>query len=212
MPVKAGLHTVAVTSPRENLKAERDAPAGGQPGAGGGRGGTTQLPWAVDVRLDGARVKRFDVVAATAPETSKLVVGGPYAPTGRGDSLSRRKIFVCRAAQPAQEPSCARTIIGALAHRAFRRPVTKTDVEPVYAFYEQGRVGGDFDSGIQAAIEAMLVAPEFLFRIEQDPVSAKPGEPHRITDVELASRLSFFLWSSIPDEELLTLAERGGLS
>jgi len=212
VPVKAGLHTVGVTSPRENLKPERDAPAGGQPGAGAGRVGANGIPWPVDLRLDGARVKRFDVVAATPPEITRLVVGGPYAPAGRGDTPSRRKIFVCRAAQPAQEPACARTILTTLARRAFRRPVTKADVEPLYAFYEQGRTGADFESGIQAAVEAMLVAPEFLFRIEQDPAPARPGEPHRITDVELASRLSFFLWSSIPDEALLTLAERGGLS
>jgi mono/diheme cytochrome c family protein len=211
VPVKAGLHTIGVTSPRENLKPERDAPAGGQPG-GGGRVGTTEIPWPVDVRLDGARVKRFDVVAATPPEINKLVVGGPYAPAGRGDTLSRRTIFTCRPSQPAQEAACARSILNALARRAFRRPVTKADIDPLYAFYQQRRAGADFESGIQAAIEAMLVAPEFLFRVEQDPVSAKPGEPHRITDVELASRLSFFLWSSIPDEELLTLAERGRLS
>jgi cytochrome c551/c552 len=209
VPVKAGLHTVGVTSPRENLKPERDAPAGG---GGGGRGGTTEIPWPVDLRLDGARVKRFDVVAATPPEINKLVVGGPYAPAGRGDTPSRRKIFVCRASQPAQEPACARSLLTTLARRAFRRPVTRADVDPLFAFYEQRRAGADFESGIQAAIEAMLVAPEFLFRIEQDPASARPGEPHRVTDVELASRLSFFLWSSIPDEELLTLAERGGLS
>jgi cytochrome c551/c552 len=211
-PVKAGLHTIGVTSPRENLKPERDAPPVGQPGGGAGRGGTTQIPWPVDLRIDGARVKRFDVIAATPPELNALVVGGPHAATGRGETLSRRRIFICRAAQPTQEPACARTILTTLAHRAFRRPVTKADVEPLYAFYEQARTDGDFEIGIQSAIEAMLVAPEFLFRIEQDPASAKHGEPHRITDVELASRLSFFLWSSIPDEELLTLAERDGLS
>jgi mono/diheme cytochrome c family protein len=212
VPVKAGLRSVGVTSPREDLKPERDAPGGGQPGGGGARVGASGIPWPVDLRLDGARVKRFDVVAATPPEISKLVVGGPYAPGGRGDTLSRRKIFVCRASQPAQEPACARTILSTLARRAFRRPVTKADVEPLVAFYERARAGADFEAGVQAALEALLVAPEFLFRIEQDPASARQGEPHRLTDIELASRLSFFLWSSIPDEELLTIAERGGLS
>jgi len=242
VPVKAGLHPVGVTSPRENLKPERDAPAGGQPGGAGGRGGASQIPTPVDVRLDGARLKRFDVLAAPA-EVSKLIVGGPYNPTARGDTPSRRTIFVCRPARQAdastrsgssralsrdEEPACARTILATLARRAFRRPVTSADIQPLYAFYEKGRVGrlrqgdgepgrkdaesGDFDSGIQAAIEAMLVSPEFLFRIEQDPRSAVAGQPHRISDVELASRLSFFLWSSIPDDELLRLAERGGLS
>jgi hypothetical protein len=211
IPVKAGLHTVGVTSPRENLKPERDAPPGGQAGAAGGRGGDTEIPSPVDLRLNGARVKRFDVMART-PEVSKLVVGGPFEPTGHGDTPSRRKIFVCRPARPAQEPACARTILKTLAHRAFRRPVTNADLQPLYRFYEKARATGGFESGIEAAIEAMLVSPEFLFRIEQDPRGAAPGTPHRITDVELASRLSFFLWSSMPDDELLDLAERGGLS
>ena len=209
--VKAGLHTVGVTSPRENLKPERDAPPGGAAGAAVGRGSDTEIPSPVDLRLNGTRLKRFDVMART-PEVSKLVIGGPYEPTGHGDTPSRRKIFGCRPARPAQEPACARTILKALAHRAFRRPVTNADLQPLYGFYEKARATGDFENGIQAAIEAMLVSPEFLFRIEQDPRGALPGTPHRITDVELASRLSFFLWSTMPDDELLDLAERGGLS
>ena len=209
--VKAGLHTVGVTSPRENLKPERDAPPGGAAGAAVGRGSDTEIPSPVDLRLNGTRLKRFDVMART-PEVSKLVIGGPYEPTGHGDTPSRRKIFGCRPARPAQEPACARTILKALAHRAFRRPVTNADLQPLYGFYEKARATGDFENGIQAAIEAMLVSPEFLFRIEQDPRGALPGAPHRITDVELASRLSFFLWSTMPDDELLDLAERGGLS
>ena len=209
--VKAGLHTVGVTSPRENLKPERDAPPGGAAGAAVGRGSDTEIPSPVDLRLNGTRLKRFDVMART-PEVSKLVIGGPYEPTGHGDTPSRRKIFGCRPARPAQEPACARTILKALAHRAFRRPVTNADLQPLYGFYEKARATGDFENGIQAAIEAMLVSPEFLFRIEQDPRGSLPGTPHRITDVELASRLSFFLWSTMPDDELLDLAERGGLS
>jgi mono/diheme cytochrome c family protein len=207
--VKAGLHTVGVTAPRENLKTESDAPGGG---GGGGRGGAAQVPSPVDLRLSGARIKRFDVRANT-PDVSKLVIGGPYAPTGRGDTPSRRTIFACRPARPAQEPACARTILTSLAHRAFRRPVTKADVEPLYAFYLKGRGqgSGDFDAGIQTAIEAMLVSPEFLFRIERDPPASAAGAAYRISDVELASRLSFFLWSTIPDAELLDLAERGKL-
>jgi mono/diheme cytochrome c family protein len=228
--VKAGLHTVGVTSPRENLKPELEAP----PTPGGGRGGTVDVPSPVDLRLDGARVKRFDV-RARPPEISKLVVGGPYESTGRGDTASRRLIFTCRPPSAAQEPACARTILTNLAHRAFRRPVTSADVQPLLAFYERGRARADFDSGIQAAIEAMLVSPEFLFRIERDPTetarvkerdlrlrSGRPeresraeafsrATPYRVTDVELASRLSFFLWSTIPDAELLDLAERGRL-
>ena len=218
--VKAGLHTVGVTSPRENLKAERDAPTGAAGQAAGGRGGSTQIPTPVDLRLDGARVKRFDVMG-TAPEVSTLIVGGPYDSTGPGDTPSRRAIFTCHPSKPADEPACARTILATLARRAFRRPVTKTDVDPLYAFYRQHRDGGrdgagapglSFDSGIAAALEAILVAPEFLFRIEQDPKAAALNARSFVSDVELASRLSFFLWSSIPDEELLVLAEQKRLS
>ena len=203
--VKAGLHTVGVTSPRENLKAESDAPGGG----GGGRG-AVQVPSPVDLRLEGARLKRFDVRGGT-PEVTKLIIGGPYTPTGRGDTPSRRAIFVCHPERPAQQTACARNILTTLAHRAFRRPVTPADVKPLYAFYESGRVQGDFESGIQAAVEAMLVSPEFLFRIERDPPASVAGSPHRVSDVELASRLSFFLWSTIPDAALLQLAEQGRL-
>jgi len=221
VPVKAGLHAIGVTSPRENLKAENDAPIGGPFGGGGGRGGgTAQIPTPVDLRLSGARIKRFDV-RANRPDVTKLIVGGPYQPTGRGDTPSRRAIFVCRPTQPAQEPSCARTILAALAHRAFRRPVTRADVDPLYAFYEKARSTssprrggaepGDFESAIQAAIEAMLVSPEFLFRIERDAPGSAAARAHTVSDVELASRISFFLWSSIPDAELLDLAERGKL-
>jgi mono/diheme cytochrome c family protein len=216
--VKAGLHTVGVTSPRENLKVESETPGGGRGGGAGGRGGAAQTPWPVDLRLNGARLKRFDV-PAMPPEISKLIVGGPYEPAGRGDTPSRRKTFVCRPgsvdgrpARSVQESACARTILTRLARRAFRRPVTSADIQPLYAFYEKGRAHGDFESGIQAALEAMLVSPEFLFRIEQDPQPAGAGKAYRISDVDLASRLSFFLWSSIPDDELLDLAERGGLN
>jgi hypothetical protein len=211
LAVKAGLHTVGVTSPRENLKPERDAPAGGRGGGDALRAGAVQVPWPVDLRLNGARAKRFDVPGAI-PEISKLIVGGPYDATGRGDTPSRRKIFVCRPAQPDEEAPCARTILTALARRAFRRPVTAADIQPLYAFYQKGRVNGDFESGIQNAIQAMLVSPDFLFRIESDPPESQTGAGRRISDVELASRLSFFLWSSIPDDELLDLAERRRLS
>ena len=211
--VKAGLHTVGVTSPRENLKAERDAPAGAAGQVAGGRGGSTQIPTPVDLRLDGARVKRFDVMG-NAPEVSTLIIGGPYEPTGPGDTPSRRAVFTCHPSKPADEPACARTILATLARRAFRRSVTKADVDPLYTFYQQNRDNGglDFQGGIQAALEAILVAPEFLFRIEQDSKAAASNTRTFVSDVELASRLSFFLWSSIPDEELLVLAEQKRLS
>ena len=209
--VKAGLHTVGVTSPRENLKAEREAPVA--PGGGDGRGGTIDIPSPVDLRLDGARLRRFDV-RAPAPDVATLVIGGPYTATSRGDTASRRAIFVCHPDRPAQEPACARTILATLARRAFRRPVTAGDIDPLYSFYERARRGGsaaDFEAGIESALEAMLVSPEFLFRIERDPVDAHADAAYRVSDVELASRLSFFLWSTIPDEELLNLAEHDKL-
>ena len=210
--VKAGLHTVGVTSPRENLKAESEVPGRGG-GAGGGRGvAVPPIPYPVDVRLNGQRIKRFDF-AGGAPDVNRLIVGGPYNPTGRGTTASRTRLFVCRPAAAKDEPACARQILSTLARRAFRRPVERADVQPLYAFYEKGRAapGGDFESGIQKALEALLVAPEFLFRIEQDPVRAEAGKAYRVSDIELASRLSFFLWSSIPDDQLLDLAERGKL-
>jgi len=209
IPIKAGLHTVGVTTPRDNAKAESEAPGAGR----GGRPGGVQVPTPLDLRLDGARIKRFDVPTGTA-DANRLIIGGPYDPTGRGDTASRRRIFICRPVSKADEPACARTILSALAHRAFRRPVTAADVQPLVAFYETARAAGDFDSGIENAIQAILVAPEFLFRFEKDPPASRPGvQPvHRISDVELASRLSFFLWSTIPDKELLDLAEQGRLS
>jgi mono/diheme cytochrome c family protein len=210
VPVKAGLHTVGVTSPRENLKPEAEAPGGRGGGGGRGAGAVPQVPYPVDLRLSGSRIKRFDVPGGT-PEVSKLIIGGPYNPTGRGLTPSRSKIFTCRPAAAKDEPACARSILTNLARRAFRRPVTPADTQPLYAFYEKGRAGADFESGIQNALQAMLVSPEFLFRIEQDPPRAVAGKTYRISDNELASRLSFFLWSTIPDDQLLDLAERGKL-
>jgi mono/diheme cytochrome c family protein len=210
LPVKAGLHTVGVTSPRENAKIESEVPGGR--GAGGRGSAVPQLPYPVDVRLNGVRVKRFDVPGGT-PEVGKLIIGGPYNPTARGTTPSRTKIFVCRPATAKEEPGCARNILGVLARRAFRRPVTSADIQPLLVFYDKGRTapGGDFEGGIQKALEALLVSPEFLFRIEQDPAKAQPGRAYRVSELELASRLSFFLWSSIPDDQLLDLAERGRL-
>jgi mono/diheme cytochrome c family protein len=210
--VPAGLHTVGVTAPRENLKPENEAPAAGRAGGAAGRAGgpSTQVPYPVDVRLDGSRVRRLDV-PGNVPEISRLIIAGPYQIADRGKTPSRAKIFICHPANAAAEPACARRILTNLAHHAFRRPVTAEDVEPVYAFYEKGRATGNFDNGIETALQAILVSPEFLFRVERDPVTARSGDAHRISDVELASRLSFFLWSSIPDDELLTLAEQGRL-
>lgn len=227
VPVTAGLYAVGVTSPRENLKIESEVPgrAGGAPPVSRA-GAVAPVPYPVDLRLNGKRIKRLDFPTGM-PEITRLIIGGPYNPTGRGTTASRARIFVCRPATAKEEPRCARQILSTLARRAFRRPVGAADIQPLYAFYEKGRAiapsgatadekgratpGGDFESGIQKALEALLVAPEFLFRVEQDPPRAEAGKAYRVSDLELASRLSFFLWSSIPDDRLLDLAERGRL-
>ena len=158
---------------------------------------------------------------------SAVAIGGPYTVTGPGDTPSRRTIFTCRpepaaasgaAAAPgtattAEERACATEIVSRLARLAYRRPVTPDDMDTLLGFFESGREsGGDFTAGIQLALERMLVDPDFLLRIERDPAGAAPGAPYRLSDVEVASRLSFFLWGSIPDEALLDAAERGTLT
>src|SRR6185436_17695558 len=115
---------------------------------------------------------------------------------------SRRRIFVCRPANEPAEPACARTIVSTLAHRAYRQPVPDKDLQRLMTFYQAGRREGTFDTGIQSALQRILASPKFVFRAERDPENIAPGTPYRLTDVELASRLSFFLWSSIPDDEL----------
>lgn len=208
-PVKAGLRTVGVAFRRESAKPELPAP--------GGRGGAPNAarpdPAQLDLRLDGARVGHYEAPQTGAPpEVDTVTIAGPYNPTGRGDTPSRARIFVCRPTKPADEAPCAREILATIARRAFRRPVTDSDLRPLLAFYNSGRAEGDFDNGIEKALRAVLISPDFLFRVEQDPPGAKPGSVYRLNQYELASRLSFFLWSGIPDDELLALAERSKLS
>jgi hypothetical protein len=143
----------------------------------------------------------------------QISIAGPYGVLAAGDTPSRREIFACRPDSAAAERDCAAQIMTKLARNAFRRPVTDADIEPLLGFFETGRdEGGTFDSGIQFALERVLVDPEFLYRVEQDPSGLAPGTPYRLSDLELASRLSFFLWSSIPDAELLALASEGRLT
>ena len=146
------------------------------------------------------------------PGVEQVAIGGPYTYDGAGDTPSRREILVCRPTAAADEPACASRILSRLARRAYRRPVRDGEVATLMEFYTAGRSEGNFDTGIQFALERMLVDPDFLFRIERDPPGLLPDTPYRVSDVELASRLSFFLWSSIPDDELLDIAERGELS
>ena len=157
-------------------------------------------------------MKLFDVPRrpGTNPDVNTVIVTGPYNITGRGDTPSRAKIFLCRPASKSDEDPCARQILSGLAHRAFRRPVTDTDLKPLVGFYQNARRTSDFDGGIQAAIQAMLVSPDFLFRAEQEPHGVS-GKAYRVGGHDLASRLSFFLWSSIPDDELLALADQDKL-
>jgi hypothetical protein len=146
------------------------------------------------------------------PRLEYVSIEGPHGVTGVSDTPSRARVFVCRPTSETEEPACAAEILSKLARQAFRRPVTPEDIEAPLSFYEAARAqGGDFDAGIRAAVARTLVSPWFLFRVETNSPDVPPGSNYRISDIELASRLSFFLWSSIPDEELLSVAEQGQL-
>jgi uncharacterized protein DUF1592/uncharacterized protein DUF1588/uncharacterized protein DUF1587/uncharacterized protein DUF1585/uncharacterized protein DUF1595 len=195
LPVKAGPHLVAVTFLQRTIVPDGLAPS--------------SLPVG-NISFRGKRGAESGV--------ERVEIGGPYNAQGPGDTPSRRRIFVCGPAsrrsapdRQASDDGCARTTIATLARRAYRRPVTDRDVLPLFEFYRQGRGQNGFDGGIQSALERVLVDPQFLFRIERDPAVPSPRGVYRVSDVELASRLSFFLWSSIPDDELLDLAARGKL-
>jgi hypothetical protein len=146
------------------------------------------------------------------PAVYQVSINGPYDPKGSGDTPSRQRIFVAKPAGKADEERCAKKIFSTLARRAYRRPVNDADLEKPLEFYREARKQNGFDAGIEAGLSAILVSPNFLFRVERDPERIAANTPYRISDLELASRLSFFLWSSIPDDELLDLAERGRLS
>jgi mono/diheme cytochrome c family protein len=145
------------------------------------------------------------------PAVEFVMIGGPYGAVSHGDSPSRRKIFICTPNLAAAEDPCARKILSSLATRAYRRPVSDEEVNTLLDFYRSGRTEKDFDTGIQRGLERVLAAPSFLFRVEGVPANAKTGSAYRLSDLDVASRLSFFLWSSVPDEELLNLASRGRL-
>ena len=188
VPLKAGMRTVAATILKEN-----------------------------DVRPEGLGPPRIPIwsregdVPTTPSSISSLLIGGPYNARTPKDSPSRRRVFVCQPASNVEETACATKILSTLARRAYRRAAADEDVQVLLGFYKAARASGNFDVGIRAALERVLVSPDFLFRIEADPDNAVPNAAYRISDVELASRLSFFLWSSIPDEELLDLAIAGKL-
>ena len=145
------------------------------------------------------------------PALYQVSINGPYASVTAGDSPSRRRIFVSHPAKPAEEEGCAERILTPLMRRAYRRPVTAQDLWKPMEFYRKARAEGGFEAGIEAALSAVLASPQFLFRVESDPEGITPGATYRLSDLALASRLSFFLWSSLPDDELLEAAERGEL-
>ena len=201
----------------------------GQDGAGrGGRGATAPplefpIPVKAGLRLVGVSfVQRTEArdeailrprmrSRGTQPAIAVVTISGPYDATGPGRSPSRERIFVCRPEAPSEEEACARRILSTLARRAYRRPATSQDLDDLMPFYAQGRAEGTFDAGIQKALERLLVSSQFLFRIERQPEDAGPGALYPVSDLELASRLSFFLWSSLPDDELIDLAAGGRL-
>lgn len=166
------------------------------------------------VKLENPPVLRLTAGTQPPPPLSVdyVQIGGPFNPQGPGETESRKRIFVCRPEPGKAEEPCAEKILSTIARRAYRRPVTETDMAPLMRLFAEGRQdSGSFEGGIETALRAILVSPNFLFRASQSPKGSKPGSIYRISDLELATRLSFFLWSSIPDDELLSLAEQGKL-
>jgi cytochrome c5 len=191
IPVTAGLHTVGVT-----FIATNDVP-----------GTELNKPFQRTMNTPG-EIPGFQFY----PHVGQVTIEGPFDARGAADTASRRKIFVCRPSSPAGERPCARTIISTLAKRAFRRPSTPADVELLMKFYAEGQSeSGSFDEGIGAALQRILADPEFVYRGEPEPAGLVAGKSYRISDLALASRLAFFLWSSIPDDELIGLAAQGRL-
>jgi hypothetical protein len=194
VPVRAGLHTVGVTFIQTN-----DLP-----------GTELNRPFMRTMNTPG-EIPGFQFY----PHVGQVTIEGPFDAKGASDTASRRKIFVCQprtGATAREEERCARTIISALAKRAYRRPTTGADMDALMEFYRTGRSEeGTFDDGIQAALQRILADVEFVYRGEPEPAAAVAGKPYRISDLALASRLSFFLWSSIPDDELIDLAAAGKL-
>jgi hypothetical protein len=224
--VKAGPHLVIATFPDEF--ADREGPVPNVAGAGGpALGGPldtrgSAIHPTLEMRVDSRRVKVFEIGGFTVGEAAfagtpgppimdRLEISGPYDAKGVGDTPSRRRIFVCRPAAPAEEAACASKILTTIAARAFRRDVDAAEVQPFLAQFEAARRKHDFDGAIAAGIAGLLLAPDFLFRLEFDGPSTSPGGAQNVSQWELASRLSFFLWSSIPDDELLAAARAGKL-
>lgn len=174
--------------------------------------GTHRIEAAFLPLTSGLGVDDLHATWASSTAVSTVAVRGPFAPTGPGDTQSRRQIFICMPAVNDEERACAERIISNLARRAYRRPVNQSDLEVLLDFYEQGHAKAGFETGIQFALSRLLVDPNFIFRFEEEQPQLPPGSHYAVNEYELASRLSFFLWSSIPDERLLELAGEGRLS
>ena len=191
IPVKAGLHTVGVT-----FIATNDVP-----------GSELDRPFQRTMNTPGS-IPGFQFY----PHVGQVWIEGPYDAKGAGDTASRNKIFVCRPAATGDEASCANTIASTLVKHAFRRPATPGDVASLMEFYRAGRTdGGSFEDGIEAVLQRVLADPEFVYRLEPEPAGLAAGKAYRIGDLALASRLSFFMWSSVPDDELIDVAAEGKL-
>ncbi len=188
LAIKAGPHTVSVAFPKQTSALQE----------------TERQPYQAFFNMD--RHPR------PQPALYQVSINGPYEAKGAGKTPSRERLFVCRPSSVAQEEACAARILSTFARRAYRRPVTDTDVAVPMKFFRQARPEGDFDNAIEMAVRAVLVSPEFIFRVERDPEGIAAGTAYRVSNLELASRLSFFLWSSIPDDELLDAAVRGDLA
>jgi hypothetical protein len=187
VPIAAGPHTLGVTFPKKpTLLLE-----------------TARQPY--EAHFNYYRHPRLQ------PAVYEISIVGPYSPTGAGDTPSRRRVFVCRPAKASEEDACAKRILSTLMRRAYRRPVTDADLKKPFEMYSAVKAQDGFEAGIEMGLSALLASPEFLFRIERDPATAASSGAYPISDLELASRLSFFLWSSIPDDELLQVAAKGDL-
>jgi len=167
-------------------------------------------PWRPRQSGLGAAAKYRDYTQGE-PAIGSIRVSGPFDATGPGQTASRNKIFICQPAGKEDEETCAKKILTTLARRAYRRPVTEREMLTLLSFYNEGQKQAGFEAGIGTALRRILVSPSFLFHVENDPDNVAPGSAYRISDFELATRMSFFLWSSIPDDELLDAAERGQL-
>jgi Protein of unknown function (DUF1592)/Protein of unknown function (DUF1588)/Protein of unknown function (DUF1587)/Protein of unknown function (DUF1585)/Protein of unknown function (DUF1595) len=224
--LKAGNHDVIVTFP--NDFAEREGPVSDVSGPGGAAlGGPldllgTAIRPTIEFRVDGRRIKLFEIAGMTSgeaafdgqpgpPALGRIEIAGPYNATGVSETPSRKRIFVCRPKDAADELPCANRVLSDIVRRAFRRDITPSDLKPFLTTFTRTRAKSGFEESIAASIRDVLLSPDFLFRLEFDPSGSGPGSVHPVSEFELASRLSFFLWNTIPDDALLDIAGRGKL-